>query len=310
MPGEVRAVIDVGTNSVKFLVATVAGKVVRPLDEGSEQTRLGQGFYETHRLQPAAIQQTALAVAQFAERLREWRPASVRVIATSAARDAANGGELIEAIRNRSGLAVSVISGEQEADWSFQGVVSDATLANRPVLVIDVGGGSTEFTAGTSGHRHFGQSFKLGTVRLLERLPLSDPPSADQLQAHATHAAQLLETEVKPALAPALRELGALQFVGTGGTTTILARIQLCLRSFNRDLIDGATLTLEQITEQRRYLWSLPLESRQTIIGLPSNRADVILPGVTIIEQVMRAFALPTLRISTRGLRFAALMDA
>lgn len=310
MAGQVRAVIDVGTNSVKYLVATVEGRVVRPLDEGSEQTRLGQGFYETHQLQPAAIQQTAAAVASFAERLDQWRPASIRVVATSAARDAINGGELLQAIRERSQLEVEVISGEQEADWAFQGVVSDASLANRSVLVIDIGGGSTEFTAGSSGHCVFAGSFKLGTVRLLERVPVSDPPTAHELAACADHAARLLETEAKPALAPALAELGEVQFVGTGGTTTILARIHLCLRSFNRELIDGATLTHPQVEALVERLWSQPIEQRRSIIGLPSNRADVILPGVAIIHQVMRVLALPTLRISTRGLRFAALMDA
>lgn len=310
MHGEIRAVIDVGTNSVKFLVATVDGKVVRPLDEGSEQTRLGQGFYETHLLQPAAIRQTSIAVAQFAEKLREWNPAKIRVIATSAARDATNGHELIQAIRDRSGLQAEVITGEQEAEWAFQGVVSDPALADHPVLVIDIGGGSTEFTAGRSGHRDFGHSFKLGTVRLLEHLPVDDPPGPGQLEAHVRHVTGVLDAEVKPALAPALQKLGSVHFVGTGGTTTILARIHLCLRSFNRELIDGAVLSQAQVSDTLNRLWSLPIESRRAIIGLPSNRADVILPGVAIVHQVMQSLDLPSIRISTRGLRFAALMDS
>ena len=123
-PSQRRAVIDVGTNSVKLLVAQVAGRRVDPLIEQSEQTRLGSGFYETHRLQPAAIAQTARAVAGFARTAAEWSAVSTRVIATSAARDALNQGELLEAIRTTSGLAVEVISGEQEADWAFRGVAT------------------------------------------------------------------------------------------------------------------------------------------------------------------------------------------
>src|SRR5207253_1721266 len=114
-----RAVIDVGTNSVKLLVAEVAGHEVRPLVEESKQTRLGRGFYETHRLQAEAIATTAKAAATFADLAREQQAATIRVIATSAARDAVNPRELTSAIEEASGLKVEIISGEQEADWVF-----------------------------------------------------------------------------------------------------------------------------------------------------------------------------------------------
>ena len=120
-----RAVIDVGTNSVKLLVADVAGREVSPLREESKQTRLGRGFFETHRLQPEPLGRTALAVARFADQARSMKAESIRVIATSAAREASNAGELIAAIGSASGLAVEIISGEQEADWAFAGVLTD-----------------------------------------------------------------------------------------------------------------------------------------------------------------------------------------
>src|SRR5262249_55562839 len=122
MPSQRHAVIDVGTNSVKLLVAQVSGSRVDPLFEQSEQTRLGSGFYQTHRLQPAPIARTARAVSGFARIAAEWSAASTRVIATSAARDALNQEELLAAIQAASGLTVEVISGEQEADWAFRGV--------------------------------------------------------------------------------------------------------------------------------------------------------------------------------------------
>jgi exopolyphosphatase / guanosine-5'-triphosphate,3'-diphosphate pyrophosphatase len=193
MGGEVRAVIDVGTNSVKLLVATVDGAAVRPIEEGSEQTRLGQGFYETHVLQAEPIQQTARAVAVFAERAKQWKPARTHVLATSAARDAMNREELIAAIEREAGLKVDVISGEQEADWAFEGVCSDPALASEALLVIDIGGGSTEFTAGRKGERVFGQSFKLGTVRHLERNAMSDPPSEEDLRRCVEETGQVLK---------------------------------------------------------------------------------------------------------------------
>src|SRR2546427_10122660 len=147
-PSQRRAVIDVGTNSVKLLVAQVSGRRVDPLHEESEQTRLGSGFYETHRLQPATIVRTGRAVAEFARQAAEWSVVSTRVIATSAARDALNQDQLLAAIRAASGLAVEVIFGEQEADWAFRGGRSTPPFAGPPLLIFEVGGGSRQFILG------------------------------------------------------------------------------------------------------------------------------------------------------------------
>ena len=146
-----RAVIDVGTNSVKLLVADIDDYQVEPVWEGSKQTRLGRGFYETQRLQEPAISQTASAVAEFAAAARERQAASIRVIATSAARDARNADELTTAIERATRLKMEILSGEQEADLVFQGVTTDPRFATEPLLLLDVGGGSTEFILGQGG---------------------------------------------------------------------------------------------------------------------------------------------------------------
>ena len=143
-----RAVIDVGTNSIKLLVADVRGRDVLPVHEESKQTRLGKGFYETRRLQPEALACTAEAVWEFAETAREKNAVSIRVIATSAARDAVNPADLTASIERASGLKTEIISGAREAEWVFQGVTTDAELAKLPLLLLDVGGGSTEFILG------------------------------------------------------------------------------------------------------------------------------------------------------------------
>src|SRR5438270_8116695 len=124
-----RAVIDIGTNSIKLLVADIADGAIQPVREESHQTRLGQGFYEARRLQPGPIEQTARAVAEFASKARDEQAASIRLIATSAARDAVNASELTSAIERSSGLKVEIISGEQEADFVFQGITTDPALA-------------------------------------------------------------------------------------------------------------------------------------------------------------------------------------
>jgi exopolyphosphatase/guanosine-5'-triphosphate,3'-diphosphate pyrophosphatase len=305
-----RAVIDVGTNSVKLLVADVCGREVRPVHEESRQTRLGHGFYETHRLQPESIARTAEAVAEFEKISRAHNSASVRVIATSAARDAINPRELTDAIARASGLKTEIITGEREADWAFQGVTTDTELAQKPLLLLDVGGGSTEFILGQGTKKSFAHSFPLGTVRLMEQFPHGDPPTAGEFKMCRDWLKMFLRGQVRPQTEPALPGVGGeIQLVGTGGTASILARMELKLASFDRDEIENARLGLEQITAHRKLLWSLPVAERKQIMGLPKKRADVILTGVAIYEAVMEEFGFKELRISTRGLRFAAVMD-
>lgn len=311
-----RAVIDVGTNSVKLLVADVCGRDVRPVGEDSRQTRLGKGFYDTRRLQADSIARTAEAVAEFTRIAREDNAVSVRIFATSAARDAINGDELTSAITQASSLKVEIISGEQEAEWAFQGVTTDPDLAKVPLLLLDVGGGSTEFILGQGDQKHFARSFPLGTVRLLEKFPHGDPPTRGEFTACRDWLKHFLKTEVRPKLEPALQretklhpKSGGIQLVGTGGTTSILARIDLKLERFDRDRVEAARLSLTQVKAHRKHLWSLPLAGRKEIAGLPKLRADVILTGVIIYEAVMEEFNFQELRVSTRGLRFAAVMD-
>jgi exopolyphosphatase/guanosine-5'-triphosphate,3'-diphosphate pyrophosphatase len=308
-----RAVIDVGTNSVKLLVADVCGGNINPLTEHSRQTRLGQGLFKSNRLQATAISQTAEAVANFLAEARSSGAASVRVIATSAAREAKNAGDLVAAIEKASGLKVEIISGELEADWVFQGVATDPELRSSPLLLLDVGGGSTEFILGRDDTKYFRQSFPLGTVRLLEQFPPGDPPTIKDLAVCRDWIAKFLLKEVRPTLAPALDSLRKSEpadqkvlFAGTGGTVAILARMEGGIEDYDRARIESTRLTRAQVRSHVARLWSLPLAERKRIVGLPEKRADVILMGVVIYEGVMAAFAFNELRVSTRGLRFAA----
>lgn len=311
-----RAVIDVGTNSVKLLVADVSGNHVHPVLEDSKQTRLGQGFYDDHRLQPEPIAKTAQAVENFANAARELQAGSIHVIATSAARDATNAHELISAIETTTGLKVEIISGDQEAEWAFHGVTSDPQLASDPLLILDVGGGSTEFILGQGEHKHFRESFPLGSVRLLEKFPHSDPPTPGELAACREWLKNFLNTEVQPKLGKEIHwetEVYSvkkrIQLVGTGGTASILARMEMKLEDFDRDRIEAARIGLDSVNRHVAKLWSLPLAERRQIIGLPHKRADVILTGALIYEAVMEQFGFAELRVSTRGLRFAAVME-
>jgi len=316
MHAERRAVIDVGTNSVKLLVADVTGRKVQPIFESGNQTRLGRGFYETHRLQPAAIASTAAAVAEFARVARAHKAVSVRVFGTSAARDAVNAADLIAAVARVAELPLEVITGEQEADWAFQGATSDPRLAREPILLMDVGGGSTEFILGRGDQKHFQQSFPLGAVRLMETIPHGDPPKPAELAACRDWLANFLERNVRAILSPLLlrekqahaRHHGAL-LVGAGGAATVLARMEQQMTDHDRERIETARLAQARVGEWVKLLWSLPRGQREKIIGLPPERADVALTGAAIYEAVMAEFGFGELRVTTRGLRFAALMD-
>ncbi len=308
-----KSVIDVGTNSVKLLVADVRGGEILPVLEQSEQTRLGRGFYQTRRLQPDAIAHTAQAVADFATRARELHSPPPRVIATSAARDALNASELADAVQRAAGLPLEVITGDQEAVFAFRGVSSDPALAGRPLLILDVGGGSTEFILGEGDEPKFCRSFPIGSVRLLEELPPSDPPAHGELAACRRRVKEFLDGEVRETLTPALevmrRRAGDVLLVGTGGTTTILARMEHRMSDFDRARIEATRLTRARVAEQRERLWSLPLAQRRELSGLPPKRADVILFGAVIYEAVMENFNFGEVRVSTRGLRFGAVLS-
>jgi exopolyphosphatase/guanosine-5'-triphosphate,3'-diphosphate pyrophosphatase len=304
-----RAVIDVGTNSVKVLVADVDGGVVMPVWETSEQTRLGRGFYDTHRLQSEPIALTAAAVARFSAGARERGAVSVRVVATSAARDADNRDELLAAIQKASGLVTEVISGEVEAEWGFRGVMTDPGYVGRPVLIIDVGGGSTEFILGVDGRLVFRESFKLGSVRMHERFPPSDPPGPEELPRLRAWLDSFLAETVVPGLGKAMERTSRPErVVGVGGTTAILALMEAGTGTFDRAVVESAHFGLNRLSAVLEALWSEPLAARRTRPGLPPERADVILFGVAIYEAVLRVFGFGSLGVSTRGLRYAAML--
>ncbi len=311
MPKTRRAVIDVGTNSVKILVAEVENRVIEPLLEKSRQTRLGRGFYETRRLQSEAIAQTAAAVAEFSGLARQWQAVRTRVIATSATREAVNQQELTAAIQQAAAVPVEIIPGEQEAEWAFQGVSTDPDLADQPLLIIEVGGGSTQLVLGKNHHHSFRQSFPIGAVRLMEKLRPGDPPSLADLAGSRGWLTDFFNQQVAPAIESSLNDSlrRELRLVGTGGTSTVLACMAHELRAFDRARIEGTRLSQRQVLETMVRLWSLPHAERRKIVGLPPNRADIILMGVAIYEAVLQHFQLQELYISTRGLRFGVLLD-
>jgi exopolyphosphatase / guanosine-5'-triphosphate,3'-diphosphate pyrophosphatase len=304
-----RAVIDLGTNSVKMLVGRVTRNGVEPVLEVNEQTRLGQGLYRDHLLRPEAVEATANAVARFARQARAAGAEGLRVIATSAVREARNADLLIQAVGSAAGIGVEIITGDTEARLAFEGVVAHSDFGSGPLLILDAGGGSTEFILGRGRECLFRQSFRLGAVRMLEGFPHAEPPGPVARPACLDQTDAFLRDEVRPALEQHLRQARPHLLVGTGGAAAILARIHGEMRHFDRERIESTTLDLDRVRELTTRLWESPLEERRRIPGLPTERADIMIMGAIIYEAVMGTFRLPLLRVSTRGLRFAALME-
>ena len=308
-----RAIIDIGTNSVKLLVADVIGETVRPVWERGKQTRLGQGFYETHILRQNAIADTAQAVAKFMERAVSFQVPRTRiqVIATSAARDALNQQDLLGAIQQASGLRTLVISGEQEAGWAYRGVMTNPQFIGRRLLIMETGGGSMQLILGDGTRPQFNQSYKLGVVRLLERLKPGDPPTPGELAHCRGWLREFCQQHLEPDLRPLLQPPGGanVRFVGSGGTVAVLARMQRRSGDLSREEIEEVCLPLPEVRHWVDYLWSRTLAERQCIVGLPKNRADVMLMGPAIYEAVMDRLGFEEMRVSTRGLRFGAIIS-
>jgi exopolyphosphatase/guanosine-5'-triphosphate,3'-diphosphate pyrophosphatase len=304
-----RAVIDVGTNSVKLLVADVSFDSVEPVCEFASQTRLGSQLYSGMTLSKAAITRTAKAVAAFASKARELDAGEVRIIATSAAREASNADALAAAIRNSTGLELTILEGHTEAALAFYGVATDPRSQGKPLMVIDVGGGSTQVTAGYATTVLFTKSLQLGAVRLLETLNPTDPPAQADLERCRSMIHSVLSTGCKEELSKALAGLPANpESFASGGTASVLAAMHLRLTSFDRHQIESVEFPPTDLTQWVERLWKLPIKDRRLIPGLPPERADVIITGVAILAGAADVFGINKLRVSTRGLRFGALV--
>jgi exopolyphosphatase / guanosine-5'-triphosphate,3'-diphosphate pyrophosphatase len=301
------AVIDIGTNSIKLLVAEVSGHHVRPLREESEQTRLGEGFYETHLLQGKAIHATAYFAGKFADLARCLKVEGIRIIGTSAVRDAINQAELLQAVEQKAGLKVDIISGEEEASLAFRGVTSDSDLDGHRVCLLEIGGGSAQFIVGEDQRMDFAKSFELGAVRLLERFAPSALPRVEELQACRQWLREFIATEIQPSIAPVLdqtRERPLL--IGVGGAAKALLRMETLLNSGLRADIKSEGIPAATVSEWVEELWRMSLSDRKRVVGLKKKRADTIPFGAAIFEAVMQGLDFAHLRVSKRGLRHAA----
>jgi exopolyphosphatase/guanosine-5'-triphosphate,3'-diphosphate pyrophosphatase len=299
------AVVDLGTNSTRLLVADVTGGRVDELDRRTTVTRLGEGVDASGRLADTAMERVFAAVADYRATIDELGAERTVAVATSAVRDSANGEEFRSALLDRYAIDARTISGDEEARLTFLGATSARPPGARSV-VIDIGGGSTEFVVGRAGAQpEFHVSTQAGSVRQTERHMPTDPPPPGEVTALRDEVRAIVE-EAVPADVRASAEAG----IAVAGTATQLAAIDQQLDPYDPDRVDGYTLTLEACERMLADLAAKPLEERRATPGLHPDRAPTIVAGAGILVEAIRAFELEAVEVSEADILHGAALTA
>jgi exopolyphosphatase/guanosine-5'-triphosphate,3'-diphosphate pyrophosphatase len=295
------SIIDLGTNTILMVTARIApdGSITVLSDE-HQIARLGRGVDASRRILPEAfdrVERFLLDYRAIAERLGSER---ILAFGTSALRDAANREEFVAEMIRRTGIAIDVIDGSDEAELTYRGALFGLTLQKEHQLVLDIGGGSTEIALGSNARLDKSISIDIGAVRISERYLKELPPSSDSIAA--------ARSELASELARAFDLDSDVEAIGVAGTVTTLGAIDAGMQIWDAEQLDGWKLSAESITEQVARLERMTLEEIAAIPQIPAQRADVILGGSIILEEFMRRYALPSITVSTRGLRYGMLM--
>jgi exopolyphosphatase/guanosine-5'-triphosphate,3'-diphosphate pyrophosphatase len=303
------AVVDIGTNSTRLLVAEVVdGRVTAELERQSRVTRLGQGVDTTGALADEPMARVFAVLDDYRRMIDEHGADTTFAVLTSAVRDASNGAAFTETVRERYGLDAHTIPGEQEAALTFLGATSERSASGDPgaIVVIDIGGGSTEMVVGHGREVDFFVSLQAGVVRQTERHLHTDPPATAELDELAAEVAQIIDREVPREVRE--RVTGA---VAVAGTATSVAAIDLELDPYDPDRVHGHVLTMDDLERELEHLAGLTEAERRKVKGLHPDRAPTIVAGVVMLRECLRAYRLDRVEVSEHDLlRGAALQKA
>jgi len=277
------AAIDCGTNSIRLLIADIDGNNFREVVRDMEIVRLGQGVDETGQFHPDAIARTFAAVDKFAAEIAKRGVEKIRFCATSATRDATNRHLFVDGVRERLGIELEVISGDEEAALSFAGAIKDLDPSNGPFLVVDIGGGSTEFVFGTSTVEA-ARSVNIGCVRMTERHFASDPATPEQIEA--------ARSDIQAAIAQAAAVVPitkAKTLVAVAGTATTVAAAGLDLPEYDRYAIHLSRISAQQTHDAATMFATSNREQRLALGYMHPGRVDVIAAGSLVLSEIMKA---------------------
>jgi exopolyphosphatase/guanosine-5'-triphosphate,3'-diphosphate pyrophosphatase len=297
MTGRV-AVVDIGTNSVLLLLAEkTASGTVKTLLQKTESTRLGRGLQAAGIIGEAPLEKTIDVLKHYISLAESQGAEELAAVGTHLFRAARNSGDVLRSIEKRCGIEVEVLTENEEAEWSYRGAVHGRVLA-EPAVVLDVGGGSTEAVLGLGGMVQQAGSLPLGAVSLTERFFSHDPPEQaemDEMKAFAVDSVQ--------------KGFGSFITKGesctaVGGTATTLAALDLSLRSYDANAVDGIVLNEAAVIRHMVGLAAVPLEERKKMIPFDPTRADIIVAGAVLLHAAMKTGRFCFVQASDRGLRF------
>jgi exopolyphosphatase / guanosine-5'-triphosphate,3'-diphosphate pyrophosphatase len=298
------AVVDIGTNSTRLLIADVENPGVYEVERRTTVTNMGRGVDHTGMICSDAVEDVCSVIADYKARYEEMGAERVMAIATSAVRDAVNGEAFIAELRERFELDARMLTGEEEAHLTYLGATAHRPEAG-PTLVFDIGGGSTELIVGTGREVGFHTSLQAGTIRQSERHLTSDPPDPHQLEDLAADIRNLIDRAVAahPDGPPA-------RAIAVAGTPTSLAAIDQALEPYDSGRVHGYRLGMKPMQRMRSRLSSLPLAERLRVPGLHPGRAPTIVAGTVILVQVMRAFGLQEIEVSELDILHGSALSA
>lgn len=290
------ASIDIGTNTILLLIAEANKRVLRPLLEKEAIVRLGEGVQQNGVLLEGAMERGIQTLTQYLRDCREMDAQRIFAAGTSALREAENAGDFLKRVKEKLNLAIEIISGEEEAQLSFLAVARDLGNPEKPILVVDVGGGSTEFVLGKGSQIGHWVSLPVGSVRFTEQFLLSDPVRQEEWVN--------MEKDIHKWLGKVSFPQGSFMMVAVGGTATTLASVELGLEHFEYKKIHHFVLGRNALRSQLELYRSKTLEERRKIPGLFPTRADVILAGGAILYFAMEKLEAPSALISCHGMRY------
>ncbi len=295
------ASLDVGSNTVLMLVADCsAGLRPRVLADLARITRLGRGVDASGKLDPGSAQLTLDTIAEFTSEAKRLGANRIVGVATAALRDAADGLDFLTLVKNRTGVSLQIVTGQVEAELSYLATQKGLEISSpENLLIVDIGGGSTELIRANLGNTLDLVSLQLGSVRLTERIVHHDPPlpsEAKRLRELVDHSLRRLGWVYRPS-----------KMVGIAGTVTTLCAIRLRLTHYRSEVVHGSILAAEDVRNLIQLLGSLPLGQRRQLPGMEVGRADVLFAGAIILERIMNHFGCAEVIVSDQGVRWGLL---
>jgi exopolyphosphatase/guanosine-5'-triphosphate,3'-diphosphate pyrophosphatase len=293
------ASIDVGTNTVILLIAEITGNKFTTLYNEFRIPRIGKGLNPGGKITKEKISELLNILSGYKTIIDKYNCDNILAIATNAFRIASNAMHIIDMVKNETGINIEIISGTQEAEYSFLGAVSNSVDKNNDVLVIDIGGGSTELILGSPEKIKYTHSFPIGVVSGTESFFLHNPPLPSELKYLVDHLSWIFN---------GLKIVGPSKSIAIAGTPTTLACIQKGLTFYNEDKVEGSVLKIEDIKKLKNELKFLSpkqiLDKYKTVV---TGREDVLLAGTIILFELMTKLKIPEVIVSTRGIRYGVI---